>query len=160
MADRTLNNTDYKWKPRATGKAFPITDAITIGLGALVQLEAGYLNHWDETGGFQGILINGDSRLDDGVIVGNTTDTPPPEGRVDVSGATIYGLTIAGTPTQAKVGDLVYSADSDLASVTFTDTTNPPIGWCSRYTSATDQDLTLFTPEEHAAGIADATWNT
>ena len=152
MTDRTANVT-YTTRARAGRTSFPMADGVTIGIGALVQTQAGYLNHWDQTGEFQGLLIGGKARAGDAILIGETSDTPPPEGFVDSSGVTITGLTIAGTPTQAKVGDYVYCADSDLASVTLAVTGSQPVGWMSRYTSATNQDLTLFTPEEAKASL-------
>lgn len=160
MTDRTVSKV-YPSRARGVG-AYAIANAIVIGVGALVQLESGFLNHWDETGAFLGMCVGGENpstvAATLGSPTGDTSQTPDPEGYVDESGFTLTGLTLAGSPTQAKVGDLVYSADSDVASLTLTDTTNPPVGWCSRYTSATDQEVTLFTPAEHMAGIASGTW--
>ncbi len=157
MADATAKKI---WKSRVRGHgSYPIADGVTLHEGQLVQLESGYLNHWDETGSFLGILLGGDDRAKDGVLLGETSDTPPPEGRVDETGVVLTHLSIGGSPTQAKVGNLVFCADSDVANLTLTDTTNPPVGYMSRYRSATDVDVTLFTPGEHMAGIADATWN-
>lgn len=159
MADAAAKRV-HDTAPRSVSKSFPIADGVTVFEGMLAQLESGYLNHWDETGSFLGIVLGGQSRANDGTLLGETSDTPPPEAYVDVSGVTLRHLdSVAGTPTQAKVGDLVYSADSDTDNLTLTDTTNPPVGWLSRFRSATDVDVTLFTPEEHKAGIADGTWN-
>lgn len=158
MADATAKKV-HKTRARDYD-AYQIADGVTLYEGQLVQLEGGYLNHWDETGDFLGILVGGDDRAGDGIIIGETSDTPPPEGRVDESGVVLMHLSsVAGTPTQAKVGDLVYCADSDTDNLTLTDTTNPPVGFLKRFRSATDVDVQLFTPAEHMAGIADATWN-
>ena len=147
-------------KTRVSGhNAYILADGVVFYEGQFVQLESGYLNHWDEAGTFLGILTGGKDRAGDGVLTGEISDTPPVEGYVDESGTVLMHVTIGGTPTQAKVGDLVFCADSDPANMTFTDTTNPPVGRCVRYRSATDQDVQLFTPGEFAAGIADATWN-
>lgn len=159
MADRTAN-LFLKTRPRSGSDSFPIADGVTIGVGALVQLQAGYLNHWDETGRFLGVLAGGTARAGDSVLVGETSDSMPPEGIVDTSGPTIMHVAVAGTATQAKVGDLVYCADSDTANFTLTDTTNPPVGFLVRYRSASDCDVQLFTPAEFAAGDAGATWAT
>ena len=143
MADASAR-TIHKTAPNSGRWSYPIADGVTLYEGQLVQLESGYLNHWDETGSFLGILLAGDDRLGDGTITGETSDTPPPEARVDESGVVLQHLSsVAGTPTQAKVGDLVYCADSDVDNLTLTDTTNPPVGWLKRFRS----------------GIADATWN-
>jgi len=140
-----------------------IADAVVLPVGSLVQLESGFANHWDETGSFLGLAINGnppDGRAADGVHTGETSDDVPPEMTVDTSGVTLKHLdSVAGTPAQAKVGDLVFSATSNTDDMTMTDTTNPPVGYLSRFVTTTDVDVTLFTPEAHAAGIADATWN-
>lgn len=150
----------HKTRPRSGRDAYIIADGVSIPIGAFVQTQNGYLNHWDETGEFQGVLIGGDDRLGDGVFTGETSDTPPPEGRVDNSGVILMHVaTLAGTPTQAKVGDLVFCATSNPADLTLTDTTNPPIGVLDYFRSATDVDIRLFTPTEFLAGIADGTWN-
>ena len=161
MADasaRTLHQT----QKRSGHNAYPIANGVTVYEGMLCQLESGYVNHWDETGSFLGIITGDALGISPGeAITGNTSGSPVPEARVDESGPTLMHLdSVAGTPTQAKVGDLVYSADSNVDSLTLTDTTNPPVGYMSKFRSATDVDVTLFTPAEHKAGIADATWNT
>jgi hypothetical protein len=147
-----------KTQPRSGTGAYPIADGVTIYEGQLVQLESGYLNHWDETGKFLGVLTGGQDRAIDGVLLGETADTPPPEGFVDESGVTLMHVAVAGTVTQADVGVLVYCADSNPANLTKTDTTNPPVGRLKRFRSATDCDVELFTPMEWLAGDAGATW--
>lgn len=155
MADRTANKV-YKTQGGYETRSYVIADGVTLGVGALVQLESGVLNHWDETGQFVGIVIGGDDRAKDGVLLGETSDTPPPEARVAI-GATLMHVAVAGTPA-GKVGQLVYSADSDPASFTMTDTTHPPVGVLQRVRSASDCDVRLFTPEEWLAGDAGAAW--
>jgi hypothetical protein len=121
----------------------------------LCALEGGYINHWADGANdvFAGVLLGGDDRAGDGVLTGNTSDTPPPEARVDVSGVTLMHLSGVGdTPTQAKVGDLVYCGTSNVADITLSATgRNHPIGYMSRFRSATDVDVTLFTPAEMLA---------
>jgi hypothetical protein len=158
MADASAKKI-HKTRPNAGVGSYIIADGVTLYEGQLVQLESGYLNHWDETGDFLGILVGGDDRAGDGVIIGETSDTPPPEGRVNESGVVLMHVAVAGTATQAKVGDLVFCADSDVANLTLTDTTNPPVGRLVRFRSVSDCDVQLFTPAEYSAGIADATWN-
>lgn len=148
----------WKTSPRATHSSYRIADGVTLYEGQFVQTEGGYLNHWDETGKFLGLLVGGDSRLNDGVIIGETSDTPPPEGRVDESGVTLMHVAVGGSPTIADVGALVYCADSNPANLTKTDTTNPPVGRLKRFRSATDCDVQLFTPTEWLAGDAGAAW--
>lgn len=157
MADLTAN-TVHKSQSRGQN-SYIIADAVTIGIGALVQLQSGFLNHWDETGQFLGVMINGHSRAGDGVITGETSDTPPVHGVVDESGAVLMHKAVGGSPTQASVGALVFCADSDPANLTITDTTNPPVGFLKYFRSASDCDVQLFTPAEHMAGVADGTWN-
>ena len=161
MADRTADII-HKTSPRAGRESFIIADGVAIGIGALVQLEGGYLNHWSsaKANTFLGIMIGGKDRANDGVITGETSDTPAVEGYVDSSGVPLMHMDIGGSPTQAKVGDLVYCADSDTASMTLTDPTgdNPPVGRVVRYRTADDVDVQLFTPAEYHAGIADNTW--
>lgn len=147
-----------KTSPRAGFASYIIADGVTLYEGQLVQLESGYLNHWDETGKFLGVLIGGDDRARDGVILGETSDTPPTEGRVDESGVTLMHVAVAGTPTQADVGALIYCADSNPANLTKTDTTNPPVGRLKRFRSTSDCDVELFTPTEWLAGDAGAAW--
>ena len=157
MADRTVAKI-YDTRPRAGRDSFQITDAVTVAAGTLVQLEAGLLNHWDDTAAgppikiFMGIVTGGEDRAGDGVLIGENNDSPRPEAFVDTSGVIVTGLTLGGTPTLAKQGDRVYCGDSDLASATLNSSgrTNV-IGWMVRYKSATDQDLQLFTPAEWLA---------
>lgn len=147
-----------KTAPRAGVGAYPIADGVVIYEGMLSQLESGYLNHWDETGKFLGIVTGGVDRAKDGVLTGETSDSPPVEGFVDESGVTLMHMAVAGTVTQADVGALVYCADSNPANFTKTDTTNPPVGRIKRFRSASDCDVELFTPAEWLAGDAGAAW--
>lgn len=157
MADQSAKAV-RKTKPRSGVGSYRIADGVTLYEGQLVQLESGYLNHWDETGKFLGILIGGADRAGDGVILGETSDSVPPEGRVDESGVTLCNMAVAGTVTIADVGALVYCADSDPANFTKTDTTNPPVGRIKRVISAGVADVELFTPTEWLAGDAGAAW--
>ena len=141
--------TIHKTRPNAGRDSHVIADGVTLYEGALVQLQNGYLNHWDETGEFMGILLAGDDRLGAGVITGETSDSPPPEARLDSSGVILMHLSgVAGTPTQAKVGDQVWCADSNPDNMTLADTGNPPVGWLIKYRSSTDVDVQLYRPGE------------
>jgi len=157
MADLAVHTT-LKTRPRAGRDAFAITNAVVLYQGTLVQLSAGFLDHWDDAGAgstFMGILLGGKDRAGDGVITGNTTDTPDVEGYVDTSGVVLMHLdSVAGqgATTIAIVGDLVYSGDSDVASITTVASGNTdPIGFVIRWRSTTDIDVQLFTPAEFLA---------
>lgn len=140
--------------------SYQIANTVVLYEGQLCQLESGYLNHWDQTGTFLGILLGGDDRAKDGVLTGNTSDTPPPEGRVDESGTVLMHVAVGGSPTIANQGALIYCADSNPANLTKTDTTHPPVGWLKRFRSSSDCDVQLFTPAEFLAGIATGAWLT
>lgn len=159
MADRTTHIV-YKTQPIAGMASHIIADGVTIGIGALVQFESGYLNHWDSSNKvLAGILVGGDDRLKDGVITGETSDTPPPGGRVQ-DGVTLMHVPVAGTVTQADVGALVYCADSDAANLTKTDPGKAPVGFLRYFRSTSDCDVQLFTTAEHMAGLATGAWLT
>ena len=149
----------HKTRPNAGVSSYVIADGVTLYEGQLVQLKSGYLDHWDKTGQFVGILVGGDDRAGDGVIVGETSDTPAPEGRVNESGVILMHVAVGGSPTIADVGGLIYCNDSDVANLTKTDAANAVVGRLVRFRSASDCDVQLFTPAEHLAGEADATWN-
>jgi hypothetical protein len=157
MADRT---TDLIIETRSRGgrDSFIIANTVTLAAGTLVQLEAGFANHWDDSGSndvFVGIAIAGDdSGSTDHTWLGDTSGDPDPDPRVtvDTSGAILRSLSIGGTITQASVGALVYSADSDTASLTTNSSgrTNA-LGTVWNFRSATDVDVRLFTPDEFLA---------
>jgi hypothetical protein len=147
-----------KTEPRADTESGIIADGVTLYIGMLAQYEGGYLNHWDETDQFAGLVIGGKDRARDGVLLGETSDTPPPEAII-AKGATLMHVAVANA-TQAYVGQLVWCADSNVSGLTITDTTNPPVGRLKRFRSATDCDVQLFTPEEWLAGDAGAGWAT
>lgn len=158
MADAS---TTKKWKtrPRAGYGAYPVANGVTVYPGMLCQLEGGYLNHWDETGQFLGIVLGDATGISPGsALTGNTSATPVPMARVDESGVILQHIAVGGTPAATDVGALVYCNDSDVANITKTDTTDPPVGILVAFRSTSDCDVMLFTPTEHAAGIADATW--
>lgn len=153
LAARTVFETEARGR-----KSFIIKDAITLYEGCLVMLNAGYADHWVDTGSadmFLGLCLGGDDHAgtNDGDLTGDTDNTNgAPRAYVDTSGVTLKGLTVGGTPGPTKVGDLVYCEDSNPANITLDSSGQThPIGWMSDYRSSTDQDVTLFTPEEHLA---------
>jgi len=136
----------------------PIADAVTLYAGALVGLEGGYANHWADGANdvFAGIVVNGD--IDASTTNVYLGDITPAAGLVTpevsiATGVTLMHLDSVGdTPTQAKVGDLVYCNTSNVADMTLNASgMTHPIGWLSRFRSATDVDVTLFTPSEMLA---------
>ena len=155
MADLAVN-TVLKTQPRSGYNSYPIANGITLYPGALVSLEGGYVNHYADGAAdvLLGICLGDALGITPGAaLTGNTSGTPVPEARVDQSGATIMHIPVAGTATQAKVGDLVYCADSNVgANVTLTiGALNHPIGYLSKFRSVSDCDITLFTPSEMLA---------
>jgi len=160
MADRTTPKI-YERRPSAGRDAFPIANTVTLAPGTLVGLAAGYANHWDNGAAtvFVGIAIAGDNiataaTSDQSTWLGDTSLTPDPEVHVDTSGTTLMHLaSVAGTPTQAKVGDLIFATSSDPEDITLTSTTSHPIGWMVRFRSATDVDVRLFTASEALAQL-------
>jgi len=153
MADVTARAT-RRSHPAGGVMSAPIADGVTVYEGMLVALEAGYANHWADGANdvFAGVLLGGDDRANDGILLGETADSPVPEARIDISGVTLMHLDILGTPTQAVVGDLVYCGTSNPADMTTNSSGRThPIGWLSRFRSATDVDVTLFTPSEMLA---------
>lgn len=155
MADLAADSI-IETRPSAGRDSFPIADGIILFAGTLVQLSSGFLDHWDDAGAgstFMGVLLGGDDRAGDGTIIGETSDALPPEGHVDTSGVVLMHLdSIDGTPTQAKVGDLVFAATSNTDDLDLQASGNTdPIGWLIRFRSATDCDVRLFTPSEFLA---------
>lgn len=155
MGDLAAHNNDLQMSPRGAAHSQPIADGVTVYVGALVGLESGYCNHWADGANdvFLGIVTGGKDRGRDGILLGETSDTPDPHAFIDVSGVTLMNLdSVDGTPTQAKVGDLVYSSTSNTDDIDLQSSGHThPIGWLSYFRSATDVDVTLFTPEEHLA---------
>ena len=137
----------YQTRPRAGYQSLIVTNALTLYAGALIGLlSTGYVGNWDD--GASSVFLG----LNLEEVTGDTSATPPVEARVNSEGVTLKDITVAGTPTQAKVGDPVYSADGSIASITLDATgRNHPIGYMSRYSSATKQEVTLFTPTEMLA---------
>lgn len=150
MADKAAN-TIYECLQRGETDSFALANGVTFYLGMFCNIESGYLNHWndDGTSSFCGVLVRCDSRLNDGVYTGNTSDTPPPEGSVNTSGMTLVGVPVAGA---TAVGELVYCADSDPANMLVESSgRNDPIGVIKRFVSASDCDVKLFSWMEHLA---------
>lgn len=154
MADRTASFV-FETHPAAGRMSVPMATGETLYEGMLVGLEGGYGNHWADGANdvFAGIALRGDDRLNDGVLTGNTSDSPVPEVTIDISGVTLMRLASVGdTPTQAKVGDLIYCGTSNTNDMTLDSSGRThPIGWMSRFRTATDVDVTLFTPSQMLA---------
>jgi len=155
MADASAR-TIQKTQTRSGYNAYPIANTIEVFEGMLGSLEGGYLNHWADGANdvFVGLVLGDALGISPGAtLTGDTGASPIPEARVDESGVTLMHLaSVAGTPTQAKVGDLVYCATSNTDDITLTiGALNHPIGYMSKFRSATDVDVTLFTPAEMLA---------
>ena len=155
MADLAAS-TIHKTQPRSGYNAYPIANGVTLYPGALVAIQGGYLNHYADGANdvFVGVVLGDAVGISPGsALTGNTSASPVPEARVDQSGATLMHLaSVAGSPTQAKVGDLVYCSTSNTDDMTLTiGSLNHPIGFMSKFRSATDVDVTLFTPAEMLA---------
>lgn len=136
--------------------AYPIANGVTVYEGMLASLEGGYLNHWADGANdvFVGPVEGGGVGLaDETILLGDTGATPVPEARVDERGLILMHLDSVGdTPTQAKVGDLVYCSSSNPDDMTLDSTGRThPIGWLKRFRLATDVDVHLFTPSEMLA---------
>lgn len=131
---------------------FPVADGVTLYPGSLVQIESGYLNHWDGSGLFVGLLTGGDEAdADSGAIVGDATADPLRNGHVNDAGTTLRKVAVNGA-SQAAVGGRVFCPDSDPSNLTLDDGDgDPPIGLLTFYRTAADCDVRLFTPTEWAA---------
>lgn len=131
-------------RPRAGRDSSVLANGVTFYAGGLVGTNAaGYLAKWADTAGhkFEGILLAGG--------VGNTSATPPTEGRVDTSGLVLAGATVASL-TQADVNTLVHCTTDNPADLTLVAGSNvKAIGVVIRYISAGVGDVRLFTPTEH-----------
>ncbi len=142
-------------RPRGGRDAAPMADGVTLYAGALVALESGFVNHWADGANdvFMGILLGGKDRARDGVLIGETDDSPDPEAYVNTSGVTLMHLdSVADTPSQAKVGDYIYCSTSNTDDMTLESSgATHPIGLLTRFRTTTDVDVTLFSMMEHAS---------
>lgn len=144
MADQTFNRVHRTMERGKT--AMIVKNAVQLYGGQLVGVAAadGLLDLWNNvaTTLFMG-LVEAD-------VLGNTSATPPVRARVDTSGKVLHGVAVASA-TQASVGDLVYSATSNVSDLTTVATTSLGIGILTGFRSASDCDVTLFTPIEFKA---------
>lgn len=148
MADRSANKI-YETKDIKRLRV-PITTAVTLPVGTLIQEEGGYANHYDGTNTLLGIVLGGENTNSDGEPVGDTSISPLPSVFVDASGATLTKIAVAGASAVTVIGEHVYCPDSDLDNATLTESTNGyPIGFVVGWRSATDVDVKLYTPAEH-----------
>lgn len=162
MAAKTADSIDYETRPRAGRRSYVIGDGLTLYVGGFAGVNAaGYLAPWADTVGheFQGLILDGDRRGGKGIqadgtlhpILGEISDTPPPEARVDCSGVMMLSVPVASA-AQANVNSLVYCETDNPADCDLTASVNvAAIAWGHRYVSSGVMDITLFTPEEHLA---------
>jgi len=158
MADLAAH-TIHETRPRAGRDSYPITDGVTAYAGMLVGIQGGHANHWADgaTDVFAGLAIGGDDRAGDGVLTGETSDSPDPQLHVNTGGDTLMHLASvgeipSGTVTQSDVGDVVYATSSNVTDITISSSgRSHPIGYIIRFRSATDVDVQLFTPTEMLA---------
>ena len=148
MADRTVNKIfETSGSDRLP---VPIANGETLPIGTLVQAQSGFANHYDGTQPLIGLVVGGENVNSDGEPVGDTSLTPDPAVYVDATGAVIKGIAVAGATT---FGEEVYCNDSDLANATITQpSTDAPIGYTTRWASASDCDVKLYSMDVHRLG--------
>ncbi len=131
--------------PRGGTGSYVVKNATTIYAGSLVGLDAnGFLDKWSDTAGhkFIGVLMQD--------VVGDTSASPPVEGRVDESGVVLKNVAIAGTFVQGSLNDPIYCSSGNTADCTRTAATNvKAVGWAKRFRAAGFGDVQLFTPNEY-----------
>ena len=141
----------HETRPRSGRDSYVIEDETQLFRGSLVGIDAGgYLDKWANTAGhqFQGILLDGDMRASGTIIEGETSDTLPPEGRVNTEGLTLLSATV-GSVAVTDNNALVYCTTDNPADLSLTATgIVAAIGWVKRFVSSGVADVTLFTPEE------------
>ncbi len=135
----------------------PITAATVIYDGALVAVAAaGGLINWINSVTADTPFFLGVARITEQTGVSAAagesktgTTALDVEAAVDISGVILKGISVTGA-TAANLWDLVYASDEN----TFTMTATPgadPVGWLSRFVSATDSNVHLFRPGEYRA---------
>lgn len=143
MANLTAN-TVIKTASRGT-RAYVVRNGVQLYAGALVCLDAdGFLTNCADTAGFRfvGVLLED--------VLGNTSATPPVEGRVDTSGLVLLNRDVFVVSAQSDVNSLVYTTTGNPADMTLTATTNlKAVGYVTRWYSSTKCDVQLFTDAEH-----------
>ena len=156
-------HTSPAYQPRGDTMSFVIKDGTSIWRGSIVELLVGYLGPWTDAAGSTlcGVLFNGDVRektgSNAGKITGETSDSPPPEGVVLTGGVTLMHLDSVvdesgAAIAQADVGKAVYCGSSSPDDFTLATTGGThKIGVITRFRSATDIDITLFSMMEHVA---------
>ena len=145
MANLTLDKI-HLHSDRGGRDSYVISNGVQLFAGALVGTNAaGFLDKWSDTVGhkFEGILLEG--------ATGNTSASPPVEGRVNTSGPLLRNATVASL-AQVNVNDLVYCATDNVADFSLSAATNvKAVGRVKRFVSSGVGDVQLFTPFEHAA---------
>ena len=162
MAASTAHS-EQNYQPRGDSMSFVIADGTSIWRGSLVGITSGYLTAWADAAAqlFCGLLFNGDVRektgTNAGKITGETSDSPPPEGIVLNGGITLMHLDsvldeLNGSLAATDVGMVVYCGTSNTDDMGGQSSgANHPVGVITRFRSATDVDVTLFSMMEHLA---------
>jgi hypothetical protein len=141
---------------RGRTRSFVVKNAQALYVNGFVGLDAnGLLVPWTDAASqrFLGVFVEFDKAFAVGETHdGDTSATPPIRGIVDVSGQYLVGVDVAGVTARANIGDLVYSADDNPATLSTTATTSVrAIGWLADFRSTSDMDVQLFTPAEYAS---------
>lgn len=162
MADVTVHVV-HQTQARSGRESHPVADTVEVFRGALVGLQAGFVNHWADgaNDAFLGIVIGGDSTAvtaNPGQIIGDTSETPDPEAHINTEGVILQHLTsvldTTAAITQANVGDHVYCGTSNVDDMELNTTGNTsPIGVLVRFVSTTDMDVKLLTPTEFLSQV-------
>lgn len=164
MADVTAH-ADTKYAPRGDSMSFVIEDAVTLYRMALVGIQAGYANHWADGANdlFAGVAFQGDDHAraataDAGTLTGDTDHARgAPEVVVLTGGVTLKHLDSVLDEANAAlaatdVGRIVYATSSNTDDIGMSSSSrNHPVGFISRWRSATDVDVTLFSIGESGA---------
>ncbi len=131
MANLTANKI---WETQRRGRnGFVVADGVELFAGELVEIDAnGFLNK--NTGGakFVGLLHEG--------VIGDTSASPPPEGKVNTAGEVLKNIAVAGI-VQADVGKQLTCATSNIEDAAIV--ASGGIGIITRFVSAGVCDIEL-----------------
>lgn len=150
MTALSANAPTIKGAVRGKTRSFVVKNAQALYVNGLVGIDSnGLLVPWADTAGikFLGTFVEFDRS---GVTQGDTSASPPVRGVVDISGQYLREVDVAGVTARANIGDLVYCADDNPATLSTTATTNVrAVGWLADFRSTSDMDVQLFDAAEY-----------
>lgn len=145
-------NSLVKAARRGVNRSYVVKNSQALFQNGIVALDAnGLVVPWSDTDRALRLLGLFDSWDRSGVTAGNTSASPAVRAILDVGGAELVGVDVAGVADRTSIGEPVYCTSDNPTDLTLTPTAFVrPVGVLSDFRTTSDMDVALFTPADYS----------